>query len=210
MHHATFSTLRPFTSAPSELKVRCSSVGGAWSRCVSVMFAALLAACSQSPQAAVQMQTANTSHPVKLSAGEPHVRETACRDTPSVRSSLDSAAKDLLARGLVLTATCSPTAGKGWVLQLRVVDGVKASTLVRGPLADGHIVDMGTPSGAGVTGASTTAQGFSPDVAFNRQWLSTWMQKYQFHNLPDAWWHYAQRGVAGPDVPSADTDLASR
>lgn len=109
---------------------------------------------------------------------------------------------------MALKATCQAASG-GWVMQVRVTDGAKASKVVRGPLADGHDVDMGTPAGVRLAGApAAAAQGFSPDVQHNRQWLHALMARHQFDNLPDAWWHFAQRGV----VPSqaAETDLAVR
>ena len=67
---------------------------------------------------------------------------------------------------------------------------------------------MGTPSGSVQTGASASAPGYSPDVVHNRQWLRALMARYQFDNLPDAWWHFAQRGL--PPAQAADTDLAAR
>jgi len=45
-------------------------------------------------------------------------------------------------------------------------------------------------------------------VLHNRQWLRALMARHQFNNLPDAWWHFAQRGV--PPAQAADTDLAAR
>jgi D-alanyl-D-alanine dipeptidase len=99
---------------------------------------------------------------------------------------------------MALQATCNAASG-GWVVQVQVVDGTKAHKVVHGPLADGQAVDMGTPAGA---------SGFSPDVLHNRQWLRALMARHQFDNLPDAWWHFAQRGV--PPAQAADTDLAAR
>jgi len=62
---------------------------------------------------------------------------------------------------------------------------------------------MGTPSGV----LATATQNFSPDVHHNRQWLRALMARHQFDNLPDAWWHYAQRGLP---AQAGDTDLAAR
>ena len=108
---------------------------------------------------------------------------------------------------MALQATCN-TASGGWVVQVQVVDGTKAHKVVRGPLADGQAVDMGTPAGAARSEAAAGASGFSPDVLHNRQWLRALMARHQFDNLPDAWWHFAQRGV--PPAQAADTDLAAR
>jgi D-alanyl-D-alanine dipeptidase len=94
------------------------------------------------------------------------------------------------------------------VVRVRVVDGMKASKVVRGPLADGHDVDMGTPAGVRQGGAELAARGFSPDVLHNRQWLRTLMARHEFDNAADAWWRFAQR--ARVPAPTAETDLAAR
>ena len=108
---------------------------------------------------------------------------------------------------MALQANCNAASG-GWVVQVQVVDGTKAHKVVRGPLADGQAVDMGTPAGAARSEAAAGVTGFSPDVLHNRQWLRALMARHQFDNLPDAWWHFAQRGL--PPVQAADTDLAAR
>ena len=108
---------------------------------------------------------------------------------------------------MALKTSCPPNLG-GLQVQVRVIDGIKASKVVRGPLADGQDVDMGTPSGAALAGASGNARMFSPDVQHNRAWLTALMARHRFDNLPDAWWHFSQRGVVAPDA--ADTDVAAR
>lgn len=123
------------------------------------------------------------------------------------RAALQRIAHELQTQGMSLQATCKPSS-HGWTVQVRVVDGMKASKVVRGPLADGQNVDMGTPSGVALTGASVDAPGVSPDVQHNRHWLRALMARHQFDNLPDAWWHFAQRGVS--PAQAADADLAAR
>ena len=108
---------------------------------------------------------------------------------------------------MALTASCHAASG-AWVVQVRVVDGMKASKVVRGPLADGHDVDMGTPAGVQLAGAERGAEGFSPDVQHNRDWLRDLMARHQFDNPPNAWWHFAQRG--GVPAALAETDIAAR
>ena len=108
---------------------------------------------------------------------------------------------------MALKTVCQAGSG-GLRVQLQVVDGMKASKVVRGPLADGQEVDMGTPSGVAQAGAASNARGFSPDVLHNRVWLSELMGRHQFENQPDAWWHFSQRGSVTPQ--GSDTDLASR
>lgn len=166
----------------------------------SLVVALFLAACAHSPYAAVPSAGVDVAQSTGLVGAAP------CRETPAARSALQNIAQQLQAQGMAMKATCKPDSG-GWVVQVRVTDGVKASQFVRGPLADGHDVDMGTPAGVPLAGASTASKGFSPDVQHNRQWLHALMARHQFDNVPDAWWHFAQRGV----VPSeATTDLAAR
>ena len=167
-------------------------------RWAPLVLALLLAACAHSPRAAV---------PELPAAEVPTAAITTCTETPSARAALQRAGQELQAHGMVLQATC-PAAGGGWVVKVRVVDGMKASKVVRGPLADGHDVDMGTPAGVELAGAAAAAQGFSPDVRHNRDWLRAMMARHQFENTPDAWWRFAQRGTA--PVRTADADLAAR
>lgn len=177
------------------------SCGTRWS---SVVTALLLAACVHSPQAAVPMAPDAADRTAGVQANAP-----GCRDTAATRSALQGIAQELQAQGLGFRATCQASRERaGWVVQVRVVDGMKASKVVRGPLADGHDVDMGTPSGVELVGAHAGAPGFSPDVQHNRDWLRSVMARHQFDNLPAAWWHFAQRG----DLPaqSGEADLAAR
>lgn len=166
----------------------------------SAAVALLLAACAHSPRAAVPESSAGESgaaSPVPFS----------CRPSAAARTALDHVAGELQAKGMALQATCADDGV--WVVRVRVVDGVKASKVVRGPLADGMEVDMGTPAGVpGAVGGAAT-QGFSPDVLFNREWLRSTMARHQFDNAPTAWWVYTQRGQkTAPHV--AETDLAAR
>lgn len=163
---------------------------------LSLAAAALLAACVQSPHAAVPQPVAAVP-----SSATSVVQERGCGATgqPAALRSVEDALK---AQGMALKAQCNAQTG-AWVVQVIVVDGMRASKVVRGPLADGGEVDMGTPAGV----VATATQAFSPDVHHNRQWLRALMARYQFDNLTDAWWHYAQRGAP---VEANDTDLAAR
>lgn len=169
--------------------------GPRWASLAAALF---LVACVHSPQAAVLEPDRTLEYPVAAPS---------CSGTPAARAALQSVGQELEALGMVLNATC-PSAGGGWVVQLRVVDGMKASKVVRGPLADGHEVDMGTPSGVALAGAEPTARSFSPDVQHNRQWLRATMARHQFDPSPDAWWRFALRGTV-PARP-ADADFAVR
>lgn len=159
-----------------------------------------LAACAGSPHAAVPEH-----QPAPVGTGS----IAQCNGAATARAALQRIAQELQSDGLALHAAC-PATGAGWVVQVRVVDGMKASKVVRGPLADGHDVDMGTPPGVSLAGAQPVAQGFSPDVKFNREWLRATMARHQFENAPDAWWRFAQRGGSAPASVGAETDLAAR
>ncbi|MFT4243308.1 MAG: M15 family metallopeptidase [Acidovorax sp.] len=120
-------------------------------------------------------------------------------DTPAARAALQAVAEELKAQGMAFSAACGAATG-AWTVQVRVVDGLRASKVVRGPLADGESVDMGTPPGVALAGAARGADGFSPDVRHNREWLRGVMARHQFDNLPGAWWHYARRDAARQTV----------
>ena len=162
--------------------------------------ALLLAACAHSPQAAVPA----TAQPV--AAGAAWQALPACRDTPGARTALQAVARQLQAQGLAFHAACDAGAA-GWTVRVQVVDGLKASKVVRGPLADGLDVDMGTPAGEALARAQPGAEGFSPDVDYNRAWLRGVMARHRFDALPDAWWHFAERAE---ERAPGDTDLAAR
>jgi len=178
---------------------RPASRPAAGTRWAPAALALLLAACVHSPQAAV------TAPAPPLAADAARGSAAGCRETPSARAALQAVTHELQAQGLAFRAACHAAAA-GWVVQVRVVDGMKASKVVRGPLADGHDVDMGTPAGEELAGAAPHAQGFSPDVQYNREWLRGLMARHQFDAQPDAWWHFTPRGQA----PADDTDLAAR
>jgi D-alanyl-D-alanine dipeptidase len=133
--------------------------------------------------------------------------EAPCRDRSTFPTSLDHLHRELQRQGLALDTRCF-RGGAVWVVQVRVVDGVKASAVVRGPLADGHDVDMGTPAGVPLAGAAVGSPGFSPDVQHNRQWLSALMARHRWVNEPDAWWHFSALKVLQP--PPAEAAIAAR
>ncbi len=132
-----------------------------------------------------------------------------CTDAAAAHAALQPVLRQLRAQGMEMRASCHAATG-AWVVQVqvRVVNGFQASKVVRGPLADGHDVDMGTPAGVELAGAPVDATGFSPDVQFNRQWLRSLMAQHHFNNLPDAWWRYALKGST--PASRSSTDVASR
>ena len=168
----------------------------------SVAVALLLSACVHSPQAAVPTPG--------LQSGAMPWGQTAispCDKEPTAKPALERIGRELQSQGMALQATCNAASG-GWVVQVQVVDGTKAHKVVRGPLADGQAVDMGTPAGAARSEAAAGATGFSPDVLHNRQWLRALMARHQFDNLPNAWWHFAHQAATQPAV--AEVELAER
>ena len=80
-----------------------------------------------------------------------------------------------------------------------VVNAQHASKLVRGPLADGMGVDMGTPFGGFGAQSHTDNPTLAPDVQDNRRWLRALMQRHGFRNRPEAWWHYTLQNEPYPD-----------
>lgn len=206
-HHTTRQNAAPLNAAAHSAlhsTGTCAARVPRTARGGAMVVAILLAACAHSPQAAVATPGKGEVHEVQAAniSGAPE-----CRETPAARAAFLNITHELQAQGMALKASCQVASG-GWVVQVQVTDGVKASKVVRGPLADGHDVDMGTPAGVRLAGATTAAGGFSPDVQYNRQWLYTLMARHQFDNLPDAWWHFAQRDA----VPTRadETDLAAR
>src|SRR6218665_672066 len=158
---------------------------------LSLALEGLLAACGHSqPQTALPPPGPGRPVPTQpapgLAGGWPN---------PAARAALQGVALELQARGLALQVRCQEGRGGNGssVVQLRVLDGIQAGAVRRGPLADGQAVDMGTPCGVASPGAAVTAGGFSPDVQYNRQWLRALMARHHFDNLPDAWWHFAYR-----------------
>lgn len=65
--------------------------------------------------------------------------------------------------------------GQAVALSVRVVDGLRATGSVRGPLADGQPLDLGGSAGEA---------GLSPDVLFNRQWLRQHAQAHGLRAVP--------------------------
>ena len=84
-------------------------------------------------------------------------------------------------------------------MTLVVVDARRASKRVRGPLADGIDVDMGTPFDMFDEQSHTEDASQSPDVQHNRRWLRALMQRHGWKNLPEEWWHYTLASEPYPD-----------
>ena len=76
---------------------------------------------------------------------------------------------------------------------------MRASKVVRGPLTDGHEVDMGSPFDLFDARSHTDNPDLSPDVRHNRRWLRALLGQNGFRNLPEEWWHYTLNPEPHPD-----------
>ncbi len=84
-------------------------------------------------------------------------------------------------------------------LTVVVLNAQRASQIVRGPLADGLDVDMGTPFDWFGTQSHTDNATLSPDVQHNRHWLRALLQRHGLRNLPEEWWHYTLQPEPYPE-----------
>lgn len=82
--------------------------------------------------------------------------------------------QDLRAHGLVLRPACGASGAQA--PQVVVLDSLRASEVLRGPLADGEALDLGRAMAQGAQGADE-----SPDVAFNRDWVQAVLVRHQVH-----------------------------
>lgn len=84
-------------------------------------------------------------------------------------------------------------------VRVRVADSDIASRFVRGPLADGEEVDMGGVSlifSSDVHDAHYAGQeDASPDVQFNRHWLSHLMQSRGWQAVAGYWWAFVPQAA---------------
>ena len=106
--------------------------------------------------------------------------------------------EELLQRGYIAEKS-GHSRGSTVDLTVVVIDGLLASKVLRGPLADDMDADMGTPFDWFSTQSHTEDRTLSPDVQHNRQWLRALMQRQGFRNLPEEWWHYTLQPEPYPD-----------
>ena len=84
-------------------------------------------------------------------------------------------------------------------MTLVVLDGVRARSVLAGPLADGQEADMGTPFDLFDELSHTDNAELPPDVQHNRHWLRALMQRHGWRNLPEEWWHFTLEREPYPD-----------
>ena len=139
--------------------------------------------CMQSPQAAA---LTDVRQGVALTTDAPNCRGSA-RDV-----NWQVMEKELHIQGVELRVQCAGSQPEGMV-QLVIVDSVRASDVLRGPLADGESVEL--RSGANV----------SPDVQFNRAWLDQLLLRHRAQMAESA---ESQRRESTP--PPVEVEVAAR
>src|SRR6218665_2658500 len=158
--------------------IRYLSLASSLALSLALALEALLAACGHSPPQTA-LPPPGPGRPVST---KPAPALPGAWTPPAPRAALQGVALELQARGLALQVRCQEGRGGNGssVVQLRVLEGIQARAGLRGPLADGQAVDMGTPCGVASPGAAVTAGGFSPDVPYNRQWMRALMARHPF------------------------------
>lgn len=121
-------------------------------------------------------------------------------ERPQAQHALQTVKVQLQSQGLKLqTVGCPFVRVRGGkmqqVMEVRVwvTDSDSAAYFVRGPLADGETVDMGDvqlAQMAASAGDTARVEDLSPDVLFNRQWLSSVMQARGFSAVEGHWWAF--------------------
>lgn len=100
-----------------------------------------------------------------------------CSQTAAARDHWADMTAFLKRHGLVMHMQCH---GDGQAqTQLQVLDALKASEVLRGPLADGEGVETGAGSLQALATADGDRQAVAPDVHFNRRWLVSAMAKHR-------------------------------
>lgn len=147
----------------------------------------------------------------------PALAQGACRDMAGEQARLQAVQAALARQGLALRVLDCPqltqAAGVGRqasaqviAVTVMVVDGERAADVVRGPLADGEAVDMGSavpvPAAtqkqaqavsANPTALEPSADALSPDVVHNRAWLRAAMAAQGFKPVAGCWWAFLPR-----------------
>ena len=154
--------------------------------------------------------------PVQAAAPVAKARWSECStllQSPQLRRSWHLLRSRLQAQGMQLVLQGCPVVqlqprGAQQALQVRVqiTQAEVAAEWVRGPLADGELVDMGQTDEPGQrsegaaprpSDSDSEAQGedVSPDVLFNRQWLVELMQQHGWQALDGYWWVFVPAGL---------------
>lgn len=187
---------------------RCARVCGWWGSALGAL-ACMGAAAAGTPQPPSVPAAAHAAAPVAVPSAAALQQQLSTRLAASDCKSLPQAAallplqQLLYPQGLGVVVLGCPEAPAPWsqrVLAVTVVvlDGNKAQDTVRGALADGEWVDMGSgyrptpwphagqPGSREVLGDETV----SPDVQFNRRWLRSVMASQGFAAVNGPWWAF--------------------
>lgn len=127
----------------------------------------------------------------------PALVQGACRDMVGEQGRLQAVQAAMARQALALRVHDCPQlaqADGAQVIAVTVIvlDGERAADAVRGPLADGEAVDMGSASPAAVP-APADDETLSPDVQHNRAWLRAAMAAQGFQPVAGYWWAFVPR-----------------
>lgn len=201
------------------------AVGSAWVRSVVGVLALGLAGCGVlPPQGAAGVGAAGSGAAGVGAAGSGAAGQGAgseiatllsqseCRRLAGQRAQLQAVQDTLARQGMALRVLGCPQLASGakgaaarqvLAVAVLVVDGERAAQTVRGPLADGQLLDMGSAVPQAATGlaqrvssaslAQPPEDALSPDVLYNRAWLRALMGRQGLRAVPDTWWAFAPR-----------------
>jgi len=135
-----------------------------------------------------------------------------CRRMAGQRAQLQAVHAALARQGMALRVLGCPelprqaaTAAGTQVIAVAVlvVDGERAADTVRGPLADGELLDMGSAAPQAASGplrrvgtaslAQPPRDSLSPDVLYNRAWLRKLMTAQGLRPVANTWWAFTPR-----------------
>lgn len=188
------------------------TVGRGWIHSVLSVLALGMASCAVLPPQGEAGQSAALASPKSAGDIAPVLSQSECKSMAGQGPRLQKVHTALAREGMalrVLGCPQLPSAGKAAAgtqviaVAVVVVDGERAADTVRGPLADGELLDMGSAApnaGSGAIQRVSTASlaqppkdSLSPDVLFNRDWLRKLMAEQGLRPVADTWWAFAPR-----------------
>lgn len=181
----------------------CSWVGGGVG-----LLALALAGCAALPPQGVAGQGESPAAAEIASV----LSQAQCRGLAGQRAHLQAVHATLAREGMALRVLGCPQLASSakadadrqvLAVAVLVVDGVRAAKTVRGPLADGELLDMGSAAPQSAPGRAQRVRAaalvqppddaLSPDVLYNRAWLRTLMGREGLRAVPDRWWAFVPR-----------------
>lgn len=142
-----------------------------------VITAVIAGAAGWMPTAMAQSSALAARAPMNVASS------AACPGSAHVSDRWASMATFLERHGLAIQPHCAGTTNAGAV-RVVVVDSLKASEVLRGPLADGEALETlnhepGNNAMQALTGTEGVGPDVAPDVHFNRRWLASALVKHQ-------------------------------